>query len=220
MVALMPQAVVSFDDLVAECYPRVRSYARRQYKYEVEHIEVEDLVQEAMLRAVEQKEAILQATSPEAYFMVVARHAIITYCIRKGMGSVIHYDARFTRGSLYEICSLDVPEHGAYSPLLDVLPSQKPSEDLRDYSALYAALDRLSQKQRYALGVHFGLPGYGDGKSDGAASREEGIRHSSFQYRIRNGVKALRCDLELCMALDAMIAAGQGDEEYRFGGAA
>jgi hypothetical protein len=77
----------------------------------------------------------------------------------------------------------------------------------------------LRALQREAVLRRFGLGGYGQvyGTEMG---KEEGRAKSTMNSRVELGLKSLRCDLELCMALATMADVGRANREYSYGGAA
>jgi len=144
----------------------------------------------------------VQFVSMAGYLRLALEHCAIGYH-RAGQDDILgrpEYQAKgyvVRRGDT--VLSLDAPWDESGRGLQDVLEGNEggQGERDRDYSVLYAAIARLTEKRQEVLGVRFGLAGWGSEDSLYAGGHGRGLSKNALYDRFYKAIKQLREDVQL-----------------------
>ncbi len=142
--------------LIESCL-RYMAFIAARYRRYVYHDDYLDLVGVGNLAVVENVEKALMMDNPCAYLSVIARLAIIDYCMTSA--SLI-IKSRYTHTPDPYTGSLDAPIYqDCEATLLDQIAAPEQEQAEQDYTQLYEAIDTLPEKHREVLTRHYGLYG-------------------------------------------------------------
>ena len=147
--------------LIENCL-RYVAFIAAHYKRYIHHDDYLDLVGIGNLAIVESVKKALAMENPCAYLFVVAKAAIIEYCMTHA--SLIT-KSRYAQAHDPSIHSLDTPiAQDTTTTLLDLLaspsPEEEPEQGESNYAWLYTAIDTLPERYRDVLTRHYGLHGH------------------------------------------------------------
>jgi DNA-directed RNA polymerase specialized sigma24 family protein len=151
-------------DLVVSLLPRVQAFAfhyKRTYCDGNNHLDVDDLCQEAALLMWEKLSISLDKNVPGAYLLVLAFNAIRRFCSTYETIITTPDDPQ-VRNHARVVASLDAPltNDGESFTLLDVIASPGPEnapETMKDHTPLYQAIEQLPPGQKTMVIQHYGL---------------------------------------------------------------
>jgi RNA polymerase sigma factor (sigma-70 family) len=145
------------EALILQCLQAVTRYAWR-YRDRLRHLEVCDLIGEAMLAITEHVDEGANKNNPAGWLNSVGKYAMIEYVATQDTLIPHHHGcAHHTMSSLDTPCKVDEPalsETLSYDLILD--------QSTRDYTTLYSAINRLSPARRQVIAQRFGLLGYAE----------------------------------------------------------
>jgi RNA polymerase sigma factor (sigma-70 family) len=147
---------------VIESCLRYVAFIAARYKRYVHHDDYLDLVGVGNLAVVENVEKALTMDNPQAYLFVLARLAIVDYCVTR---ATLITKSRYTLAPDPSISSLDAPIcQESDATMLDLIAApeaeQKQEQEEQDYTSLYEALNILPERYREVLTRHYGLYGH------------------------------------------------------------
>lgn len=152
------------ETLVLSLVPKVRAFAfhhKDEYHSANRRLEIDDLVQEAVLCMWDKLGMALWKDNPCAYLLVVGYNTVRRYCHLHAT-AITTPDDPLTYYCPLPVDSLHAPLriHENDCTLLDLVPA--PSQDstvetLKDYTPLYQAVAQLSYGQRAVIEQHYGL---------------------------------------------------------------
>jgi DNA-directed RNA polymerase specialized sigma24 family protein len=132
----------------------------------------------------------IPVTNMRGLLIVMLRNEAIDYH-RAGEDDILRRPGRGLER--VAVRSLDDPlEHDGIMTLGEVIEDRRHcGGSERDYGYLYDAVETLPEALRQAVGVRFGLPGYGREENLHAAARERGLHHGTLSRQSIKGVKRL-----------------------------
>ena len=142
--------------LILSCLPMISRYAWG-YRERIQHVELCDLINEAMLAIVEHADEALDKESPIGWLLTIGRYRIVEYVLTQD--TLIPHSRNHSH---YPVKSLDRPIVADSAPLAELLTSDDLSQSnavQKDYAFLYTALDKLSPARRQIIIQRFGLCG-------------------------------------------------------------
>lgn len=158
-------------------------------------VELVAIVDECLQRGV-------QPVSTAGYLRTALEHCAVNYH-RDGRDDILGRPEYQVKGYVVRrgdmVLSLDAIWDESGRGLQDVLEGNDASqgERDRDYSGLYAAIARLTEKRQEALGIRFGLAGWGGEDSLYAGGHGRGLSTNALYDRFYKAVQQLREDAQL-----------------------
>lgn len=188
------------EALVLSLVPKVRAFVsryKRDYFSTSHTLEVDDLLQEAVLRMWDKLALALTKERPVGYLLVIAFTAIRHYCRLHASSISTPYNSRSYHSPI-PVASLDAPLGHDEEDwcLLDLIatPSGVPSSP-REYSSLYQALEQLSKGQRAILTQRYGLYD-SEPQTLPEIAREHGVSLQNVYQQHKQGLSRLALQVE------------------------